>query len=102
MSCTSFNYNRTIIAGEFIIEIDEQKKYGYFQHLELGEQVSGGLWFEDNNDESLRLVNFDGLFELPEIVMNALRVKGFDVSYIKLMLEQKPEKPVRDFDGSYL
>lgn len=41
---------------------------------DLGAEI--GLWWEGK-----RLVDFDGVFEMPCEVRNALRDRGFDVSY---------------------
>ena len=47
--------------------------YGYFEHNVLGEDGgTGGLWFEGR-----RLVDYDGVFELPSTVKSILADLGY-------------------------
>lgn len=52
---------------------------GYFEHDDYGE--GGGLWFEDV-DESTFLVDYDGVFELPREVCEAIEHMGYYVEDI--------------------
>lgn len=64
-----------ITTDNFTVEIfDETPLRGYFEHEEYGDEYGGGLWFEGKN-----LVDYDGVFELPKEVIQALRDTGFYV-----------------------
>ena len=64
-----------ITTDNFTVEIfDETPLRGYFEHEEYGDEYGGGLWFEGKN-----LVDYDGVFELPKEVIQALRDLGFYV-----------------------
>ena len=45
---------------------------GYFEHDDLGE--GGGLWFTD-----WELVDYDGVYELPEEVVKAIKILDFSL-----------------------
>ncbi len=62
---------KTINTDNFEINLCEDN-YGYFEHNELGDECGGGLWFE--GDE---LVDYDGVFELPKEVREALIAEGY-------------------------
>ena len=68
------NYTKTTIK-KFEVGIDKNKQYGYFEHEYYGEELGGGLWFE--NDE---LVDFDGCYFLPIEVAKAIKKLGFKVN----------------------
>ena len=64
-----------ITTDNFTVEIfDETPARGYFEHEVLGDEWGGGLWFEGKI-----LVDYDGVFELPKEVIQALRDLGFYV-----------------------
>lgn len=64
-----------ITTDNFTVEIfDETPLRGYFEHEEYGDEYGGGLWFKGKN-----LVDYDGVFELPKEVIQALRDLGFYV-----------------------
>lgn len=64
-----------VTTDNFTVEIfDETPLRGYFEHEEYGDEYGGGLWFEGKN-----LVDYDGVFELPKEVIQALRDLGFYV-----------------------
>ena len=73
----SYNYNKNIKKGKFEIKVDSQHQYGCFEHDNYGEDLGGGLWFEGNV-----LVDYDGVFELPEEVAEGLKELGFNVDEI--------------------
>ena len=52
----------------FEVGINLLGSYGYFENNKYGEEVGGGLWFEDG-----ALVDYDGIFELPLEVANELK-----------------------------
>lgn len=47
---------------------------GWFKHDELGDKCSGRLWFE-----GMTLVNYDGVKRLPEDVIGACAMLGFNM-----------------------
>ena len=60
--------------GKFEIGIDPDGSYGYFEHEVYGDELGGGLWFENGE-----LVDFDGCCVLPREVGEALVKEGFTV-----------------------
>ena len=63
------------IPTNFTVEIfDEKPLRGYFEHNELGDNCVGGLLFEGKG-----LIDYDGVFELPKEVIQAIRDLGFYV-----------------------
>jgi hypothetical protein len=83
----AYNFDVNIKTEHFLIEVDTAAKYGYFEHLHLGDTCGGGLWF-DATDVSgpsghtlLELSDYDGVFELPKEVCEALEMdmRGFKV-----------------------
>jgi len=67
-------YTQVLDAGKFEIRVSPTTNYGYFEHNELGEDCGGGLWFDGNN-----LTDYDGVFELPRTVADALVQAGYTV-----------------------
>jgi hypothetical protein len=51
---------------------------GYFEHNKLGEELGGGLWFENG-----AIYDYDGVYKLPTEVANELESRGVDISYLK-------------------
>jgi len=75
----------------FEVGINLLGSYGYFEHNEYGEEIGGGLWFEDG-----ALVDYDGTFELPMEVLIELRDnrgvkidKAFDKDEIIKSIEEE-------------
>ena len=52
----------------FDVGISVEGDRGYFEHHRYGEEVGGGLWFEDGE-----IIDYDGTFELPMEVLIELR-----------------------------
>jgi len=53
---------------------------GSFEHHEHGEDVGGGLWFDESDfNGKKRLRDYDGVYDLPEEVKDALRAEGIIV-----------------------
>lgn len=59
----------------FYGEVDPEKHRGWFEHEEHGDEYGGGLWF----DNDMNLTDYDGVFELPKEVIQAIRSLGFYV-----------------------
>lgn len=51
---------------------------GWFEHSELGDECGGGLWFE-----GMTLVDYDGVYSLPEDVIDACEMLGFNMDWAK-------------------
>lgn len=63
------------ITSNFTVEIfDETPLRGYFEHNELGDNCGGELLFDGTD-----LIDYDGVFELPKEVVQALRDMSFYV-----------------------
>jgi hypothetical protein len=57
--------------------------YGWFEFLDIksggnGWHAEGGLWFEGTT-----LVDYDGVFELPEFILDKLESWGYNVDEIR-------------------
>lgn len=82
---SNYNFDTKLNTKNFTVEIDTQANYGYFEHNDLGDEWGGGLWFdplpmsEAGLTKKLELVDYDGVFELPAEVREALRGAGFIV-----------------------
>ena len=64
-----------VTTDNFTVEIfDETPLCGYFEHNEIGDECAGELLFD-----GLRLIDYDGVFELPKEVIQALRGMSFYV-----------------------
>ena len=66
--------HKKIVVKKFEVGIDKKKQYGYFEHEYYGDELGGGLWFE--NDE---LVDYDGCSVLPIEVAEAIEKLGFKI-----------------------
>jgi hypothetical protein len=65
------------------VGVREDNSYGWFEMYDIatggGEwYAEGGLWFDENK----MLVDYDGVFSLPECILDCLRNNGFDTSYM--------------------
>ena len=67
---------KTINTKRFEVGIHTDRKHGWFEHNEYGDECGGGLWFHDG-----ALVDYDGVYELPREVIQALAEQGIDVEY---------------------
>lgn len=57
-----------------VVKIDPAALYGYFEFPDGSE--GGGLWFDRDANGKLDLVDYDGVYELPKKVVQALRDYG--------------------------
>lgn len=57
------------------VYIDTAARYGFWEWSDGTE--GGGLWFDDDGASRLALIDYDGSFELPRLVIKALRDAGF-------------------------
>jgi hypothetical protein len=77
---TDYNFTQTLKpygdnpeAG--IVQIDHAAQYGYWERKDGSE--GGGLWFAQDTQGELELIDYDGAAELPRAVVQALRAAGF-------------------------
>lgn len=70
------NFDVNASTKDWTVEIDSAEKYGYFEHNRTG--AGGGLRF----DEEKVLVDYDGVFEVPEQVASALKEHGYIIEEI--------------------
>ena len=70
------DYNFTMKRNTkfFEVQIDPVENYGYFEHVQLGDECGGGLWFQDGE-----LIDYDGVFALRLEVIEAIRDMGYKV-----------------------
>ncbi len=66
-------YTFDLSTPKFVIKVNTRTLYGYFEHVDLGEEYGGGLWF----DEDMKLKDYDGVYFLPDDVRNQLRLNNF-------------------------
>jgi hypothetical protein len=59
------------------VGIDQVELYGYWDHKDGSE--GGGLWFERLDNNQLDLIDYDGDYVLPRLVIAALRSAGVSV-----------------------
>lgn len=69
----TYEYNKDLSTKDFEIKIATNDHYGYFEHHKLGDECGGGIWF----DPSGEVVDYDGVFELPRQVKDALLGAGY-------------------------
>jgi len=71
--------NRYVTCNDWTVYLDERGMPIGFEHATLGDEGgSGGLWFD-----GVVLVDYDGVFELPEGVTNTCKKLGFNMSYVE-------------------
>lgn len=74
----TYNFNKTLHSAKgHKIEIDDKAFYGCWEYPDGSE--GGGLWFEHDLDGKLILCDYDGVFELPKSVEDALRADGYTI-----------------------
>jgi hypothetical protein len=66
------NYDLKAEDKKFTVEIDSAKQYGCFEHHTYGDEMGGGLWFENKI-----LIDFDGMMVLPKEVANLINKLGY-------------------------
>jgi len=71
----AYNFNMKQQVGDWLVEVDTEKQYGYFENQEHGGE--GGLWFKDNE-----LIDYDGVYEIPKQVIMALQSMNLNVDYV--------------------
>ena len=64
------------MMSKFTIYDTPYPKVKYFEHNTVGEDFAGRLWFVDK-----KLVDYDGVFSLPNDVVKQLTDQGYDMSY---------------------
>jgi hypothetical protein len=62
------NYTLVLDTKNYTIGVDVIGQHGYFEHNKVGDELAGGLWF--NNKMFLR--DYDGVYKLPNEVRDAL------------------------------
>ena len=66
---------KTINTARFEVGIHDDRKHGWFEHHEHGDEYGGGLWFDDGV-----VVDYDGISGyLPTEILDALQAEGFNV-----------------------
>jgi len=71
---TQVIYDKKATSEKYEISISSEKQYGYFEHNYFGDELGGGLWFENNE-----LVDYDGVYTLSEEVIEKIESLGFVV-----------------------
>jgi hypothetical protein len=67
-----------------ILRMKPEENYGSFEFYDIksgGENwyASGGIWFDEN-----KCINdYDGVFELPNEIIEKLKEIGYDTSYVE-------------------
>lgn len=68
----TYDYNKDLSTKHYEVKIATADSYGYFEHNAMGDESAGGLWFEGKE-----LVDYDGVFDLPAEVKQALTTAGY-------------------------
>lgn len=71
----SYNFDQVRTIGDYEIHFDSEAQYGCFEDIVDGGE--GGLWFDN-----FALVDYDGYYELPREVIQALKDMGLNVDYV--------------------
>ena len=66
---------KTVQTKNFEVGYHDDRKNGWFEHNQLGDEFGGGLWFEDDGT----LYDYDGVYVIPLEVLGALKAEGFNV-----------------------
>lgn len=67
---------KTINTKRFEVGIHDDRKRGWFEHHEYGDEYGGGIWFDDDGV----LYDYDGIGGyLPAEILDALQAEGFNV-----------------------
>lgn len=69
--------NQNIQTENFTLYFGDSETQAYFEHDRLGDNCGGGLWFDEDG-----LMDYDGVFSLPQEVTNKLRELGIPVDTI--------------------
>lgn len=77
MTDTKYEFTLVLDTKNFEVRVDPEAQYGYFEHHRYGDEQAGGLWFADKV-----LLDYDGVYELPKEIEDALSAAGFDLSDI--------------------
>ena len=72
---STYNFDKKKQIGKFDVKIASDSNYGCFEHDDYGEDLGGGLWFNDEDE----LVDFDGMHILPVEVARAIIDLGYKV-----------------------
>lgn len=68
---------------DWTVKVDAASNYGWFEWNggdNTDEECGGGLWFDRNSHGLLRLIDFDGVADLPSAVHTALQAADVDLS----------------------
>ena len=65
----------TDTGKNYTVCINTVEHHGFFEHNIKGEDASGGLWF----DNEKRLIDYDGMFMVPNSVVTSIRKLGYIV-----------------------
>jgi hypothetical protein len=77
---STYDFDKTTVIDDYEVNLCTDKLYGCFEDIEDGGE--GGLWFNRKFDGTLELIDYDGYYELPQSVIEALIGFGCDVSYV--------------------
>jgi hypothetical protein len=72
-----YNFNQDLSTEKWDIKIDTAANYGYIERHRDG--TGGGLWFGPSEEQpgKIELRDFDGMTELPQSIVQALRGAGY-------------------------
>jgi hypothetical protein len=72
----AYSFDMDLSVDGWDIKIDPAADYGYFEWVggdNTDPSCTGGLWFDRNEQGLLRLLDYDGVMELPRPVVAALK-----------------------------
>jgi hypothetical protein len=69
-------------TANYTVEYDPSKLRGSFEHNTRGECSAGSLLFDTDEEGKTRLLDYDGVTQLPKEVLHCLKNQGFVVDGI--------------------
>lgn len=78
MDTQKHNYTIDLSTSKWTIQVSPSTNYGYFERNSGPDGgTSGGLWFAINDEGKRELVDYDGVYALPQQIVKALRDAGY-------------------------
>jgi hypothetical protein len=77
---STYDFDKMTRIGDFEVHIATKDLYGCFEDVEHGGE--GGLWFELSYTGQLVLIDYDGYYDMPKSVRQALIDLGCDITWV--------------------
>jgi hypothetical protein len=77
---STYDFDKMTRIGDFEVHLATKDLYGCFEDVVDGGE--GGLWFELNDAGQLVLIDYDGYYDIPKEVRQALTDFGCDITWV--------------------